>query len=552
MHNQKIKFLIVDDVDVNRAVIKLSLKSDEYEFLEAKDGLEAVEIAKKERPDVILMDAVMPNMNGFEATKAIREINEIERTPVLMITSLDDKNDKIKALDMGVNDFITKPFDKAELKARCKSYAQFSNLNKKYSLATINPITREPNRLALVKDISEKNSSKELFLINVDNIESLENFYGSEIVGDLQIKFVEILKEHFSPLNIEKIYHLTQEKYAVILKSEQLLSDDEVKDFCFNFVEAIKHTQIELKGYHIDLNITMSFSASKESLYEDANEVLRCAINMKKEYLLSSEVIADLKAKLKSNLDMINTIKYALKNDKIAPHFQPLFDNKKKIIYKYESLVRMCDENDNMVYPGPLFLDTAKKGKLYTQVTKVLVEKVIQKIRESGKEFSLNLSSLDIEDPHISAFLLNIIKKNSDITHKLIFELLEDKDTEDYETVKSFILMAKSYGIKIAIDDFGSGYSNFMRIIEFEPDIIKIDGSLIKDIATSKVARNTVEMIKYFADKVGAKTVAEFVENQEIYEIVNEIGIDFSQGYFVGKAQKELRESIEILEELEV
>jgi len=237
---------------------------------------------------------------------------------------------------------------------------------------------------------------------------------------------------------------------------------------------------------------------------------------------------------------MINEIKSALKNDRIFPYFQPIFDNKTKKIYKYESLIRMVKEDGSMVYPGPYFLDIAKKGKLYPQITKVLVEKVFSKIRESGQEFSMNLSSLDIEDPHMSAFLLNAIKKNADIADKLIVELLEDKDTQDYEVVKSFITISKKYGIKIAIDDFGSGYSNFMRILEFEPDIIKIDGSLIEDIATSKLARNTVEMIKIFADKVGALTVAEYIENEEIYDIVNEIGIDFSQGYYIGKAEKEL------------
>ncbi len=551
MLNQKIRFLIVDDVDVNRAMIKLSLKSDEYEFIEAKDGKEALEIAIAKKPDVILMDAVMPNMDGFEATKAMRQIDELERVPILMITSLDDKKDKLKALEVGVNDFITKPFDKAELQARCKSYAQFSTLNKKYSLATLNPITNAPNRLALVKDITDKNEKRGLFLVNIDNMESLENFYGSKIIQELQIKFIEILKEHFQDLSYENIYHLSQEKYAILLKNSELLSNDDIKTFCFNFVESIKNSQIELNGYHFDLSVTMSFAASKESLYEEANEVLRCAIDMKKDYLLSSDVIADLKAKLKSNLDMINTIKYALKNDTILPFYQPLFDNKEKTIPKYESLVRMRDEHGNMVYPSPLFLDIAKKGKLYPQVTKVLVEKVIDKIRESGKELSLNISSLDIENPYISAFLIDTIKRNSDITHKLIFELLEDKDTEDYDRVKDFIEIAKNYGIKIAIDDFGSGYSNFMRIIEFEPDIIKIDGSLIKDIATSKVARSTVEMIKYFADKIGAKTVAEYVENQEIYEIINEIGIDFSQGYFIGKADSKLLEKAEFLEEVE-
>ena len=143
------KILIVDDIAVNRMKIKLSLKEKEYHFLEASNGLEAIEIAKAQTPDIILMDAMMPVMDGFEATKIIRKIEEIQRIPILMITSLESKDDKIKALNCGVNDFINKSFDKSELKARCHSYIELANLNKNYILATKNIISNLPNKLKL-------------------------------------------------------------------------------------------------------------------------------------------------------------------------------------------------------------------------------------------------------------------------------------------------------------------------------------------------------------------------------------------------------------------
>ncbi len=538
----KSTILIVDDVSVNRMTIKLSLKGGNYTFIEASNGIEAIEQAKKYRPDVILMDAMMPQMDGFEATQKIREIESIQRTPILMITSLENREDKIRALDIGVNDFISKPFDKAELKARCKSYAQISSLNNKYTLATQNTITNLPNKIGLLRDIQESKHENHLFLVKIDNFETNENFYGNKIVELLEKKFVQILEEEFSHYETRSIYHIASGKYAILVNDPVQLSRDNIENFCFTFTEKIKNTQISSSDYDFDVNITMSFAKGEQSLYEDANEVLSSAMYHKKEYLLAEDVIEDLKENLSRNLMMLKTIKIALKNSKITPQYQPIFNNKTKEIYRYESLIRMEDEHGKTIYPGPFFLETAKKGKLYPQVTKILVNTIFDKIRETGKEFSINLSSLDIEDPHMSAFLLQSIKDNADIADKMIFELLEDKDTEDYEVVKQFINISKSYGIKIAIDDFGSGYSNFMRILEFEPDIIKIDGSLIQDIATSKHARNTVEMVKIFADRIGALTVAEYVENQEIYEIINEIGIDYSQGYYIGKAEPELLE----------
>ena len=538
--NEKAKILIVDDHKVNIMTIKLSLKNENYEFFEAANGLEAIQKAAEIKPDVILMDALMPFMDGFEATKEIRNIEELSRVPVLMITSLDQKEDKIKALQSGVNDFISKPFDKLELKARCKSYTQISTLNKKYTLATKNQVTNLPNKTALIKEISNPNEIRELFLIKIDNFGMNENFYGASLVERLEIEFVKNLHLHSHLIGKYEAYHLSSGKYALLLNLGAGLNKDIVTEFCTHFTEDVKKTKYSYHEYHFDVNVTMSFAFGSHALYEDANAVLTTAVNEKKDFLLSYDVIGSIKNNLKENLQMLKTIKMALKDDKILPYFQPIYNMHTNKTNRYEALVRMIDEEGNLIPPGPYFLEVAKKGKLYSQVTKVLFQKVLEQIRIHQCEISVNLSSLDIEDHTMSEYLLELLEQNDDITDKLIFELLEDKDTQDYHYVNSFIKKARKKGVKIAIDDFGSGYSNFIRIIEFEPDIIKIDGSLIENIESAKSSRRTVEAIKIFADKIGAKTVAEYVINEEVFNIIKEIGIDYAQGYYIGKPEPKL------------
>jgi len=124
--DRKISILIVDDLKENRLTIKIALKNENYIFYEAVNGEEAIKICKELKPDVILMDAIMPLLDGFDATNTIRKMEEFKHISILMITSLNHQDDKIKALKCGVNDFISKPFDKQELIARCKSYAQLS------------------------------------------------------------------------------------------------------------------------------------------------------------------------------------------------------------------------------------------------------------------------------------------------------------------------------------------------------------------------------------------------------------------------------------------
>ncbi len=547
------KILIVDDIAVNRMTIKLSLKDEGYSFIEAQDGAEAIEKALAHNPDLILMDAMMPNMDGFEATRKIRHIDQIQRTPILMITSLESKEDKIKALECGVNDFINKSFDKLELKARCKAYIETARLNKKYILASINAASGYPNKIALLKEIHENPAKKEaLFLLEMDNYTLNENFFGTEIAEKLDNAFLTTLKQFCALLPEHTIYHLSNGEYAVLIDSSNF-DDKRAEAFCANFIEHVKKSRFTYDIYEFYVNITISYAnTERKTLYEDANAILGLAKSEKKEFMLSEGTIESLKKSIRENLKILKVIKQALKDDKIIPFFQPIYNNKTKEIKRYEALVRMYDSNYDIVFPQPYFLEAAKKGKLYPYITKLLINKVMQKVRENGCEISINLSSLDIEDPIMREFLLEAMEKNSDITDKIIFELLEDKETNSYDIVKNFIQTAKGYGVKIAIDDFGSGFSNFIRIIEFEPDIIKMDGSLIKDIATSKACRQTVETIKVFADKIGAKTVAEYVADEEIFEIVNKIGIDYSQGYYIGKAELELTTEPLILESVEL
>jgi EAL domain-containing protein (putative c-di-GMP-specific phosphodiesterase class I)/DNA-binding response OmpR family regulator len=546
------KILIVDDIAVNRMMIKLALKEEGYTFIEAENGKEAIEKVLSESPDIVLMDAMMPVMDGFEATQEIRKIDQIQRTPILMITSLESKEDKIKALECGVNDFINKSFDKLELKARCKSYIETARLNKRYILASINAASGYPNKLALMKDIQQSDMKKAgLFLVYMDNYTLNESFFGSKIAEKLDSIFLNALKQFSALLPRHSIYHISNGEYAILVDVENFESN-RIEAFCTNLIEYVKKSRFTFDMYEFYVNVTMSYSnTSPETLYEDAHTILGAALQEKKEYLLSDGMIDKLKENIEENLKILKVIKEALKDDKIVPFFQPIYNNKTGEIKRYEALVRMYDEKYDVVFPQPYFLEAAKKGKLYPYITKLLIDKVIQKIRKNGCEISINLSSLDIEDPVMREFLLEALENNRDVTDKLIFELLEDKETDSYEVVKNFIQLAKSYGVKIAIDDFGSGFSNFIRIIEFQPDIIKLDGSLIKDIAHSNACRQTVETIKIFADKIGAKTVAEYVSDKKIFNIINEIGIDYSQGFYIGKAELELaKKPLEIKEPL--
>ena len=140
----------------------------------------------------------------------------------------------------------------------------------------------------------------------------------------------------------------------------------------------------------------------------------------------------------------------------------------------------------------------------------------------------------DIENNETVAFLKNAIKEFPEPS-RITFELIKTEMVSDYKTVIAFMESFKKLGINMAIDDFGSGYSNFAYLVQFKADILKIDGTLIKEMPTDANSFQVVAAISDFARRLGMKTVAEFVSDRDVDEYVRELEIDFAQGYHYGK-----------------
>jgi len=525
--------LIVDDMKDNRLIIKMALKKEGYVLEEALNGQEAVKRCQELKPDVILMDAIMPIMNGYHATEAIRKIEEFNRTPILMITSLNEKNDKIKALKAGVNDFISKPFDKYELIARCNSYANLSKINKQYISVSKNSNTHLPNKIALLNDIKLCKNPK-IILFRIQDYELLEQFYTNEIAIKIEEKFTKIIFDLVAPdCKDARLYHTSEGEFALLKDDiEKIIFSETIYKNCTFFYNNVKNKVILLNNYEYDISISISFAHNSEHLFEHARMGLNHAIKENIDVVFANEITRKVQKEAQNNIQTIQMIRKALNDEKVVSYFQPLYNNKTKKIEKYESLVRIIDEDSKIISPFS-FLDIAKKGKYYTQITKKVLQNSFNALDLTTTDISINISATDIEDKYINKLILDFCKNNPKKTKRVVFELLEDENFKDFSVVKEFIETVKGYGALIAIDDFGSGYSNFERLLDFQPDILKIDGSLIKNIDKNQFSRDIVETMQDFAIKIGVKTVAEFVSSEAIFNIVNEIGIDYTQGYFI-------------------
>jgi diguanylate cyclase (GGDEF)-like protein len=392
------------------------------------------------------------------------------------------------------------------------------------NIANTDSLTGLGSRYKLIQDISDSKKPA-LAILNVDSFSEINDFYGHEKGDYVIIQLASVLNTIIEKTDFY-VYHLQGDEFVVFSKNTDR------KTFIQNVDDIAKKisTQsifVDEEDLYLNLSTAISFE-DKEKILSTADMALRLAKKENKSVVVYNDDIS-LNDEYKNNISWTKKIKNAIETDNIIPVFQPIVNNATGKYEKYESLVRLKDEDEKLISPF-FFLDISKKTKHYTTITKIMIQKSFDRFKDEDYEFSINLTIEDILDQQINDYIVEMLERYK-IGSRLVFEIVESESIEKFEQVHDFIEKVKSYNCKIAIDDFGTGYSNFEYLLKLNADYIKIDGSMIKDIDKSKEAEIVVSTIVGFAKKMGIKTIAEFVENESILEKVKELGIDYSQGY---------------------
>jgi len=400
--------------------------------------------------------------------------------------------------------------------------------------------------IAMRHDITEIMSQRKLMLdyldaakkpvmikIDIESYSDLQNYYGREFSLNIENNLADILQKYFPiALGFKNFYTLDNGTYAFIKDEPQNMQTilEELKIFQAKINNM--HIKVENIAYDISILICLSY---ENDVYENVKYGMQQLKSKKESFLLTNDLAISVHQSSKENLKVLSKVKIALENNQIVSYFQPIVGRDKKIS-KYESLVRLIEEDKSVLTPY-FFLDTAKKGKYYTQITSVVLKNSFKVLDSVKTDISMNISAIDIEKESICNEIYLLLEEYKEFAHRVVFELLEDEDVKDFQQIKDFIKRVKSYGVRIAIDDFGSGYSNYERLLDYQPDIIKIDGSLVKNILSSDFSVSVVNSIVSFAKAQKMEVIAEYVENEEIYDSLMNLGVEYFQGYYFGKPE---------------
>ncbi|WP_373035431.1 EAL domain-containing protein [Sulfurimonas sp.] len=395
-------------------------------------------------------------------------------------------------------------------------------------------LTKLPNRHSLLNDINNSDDGA-LLIINIDDFKEINDFFGQiagdDILKDLAYKLGDIF---YKDDNIT-ISRLSGDEFAIFFIKKPSL--DNFIEIAKKLISDIEKMSFTYENNQLSIRVTAGGSYQIQNIIEKADIALKSAKKLQNSFLLYDKKLK-IEEQFKSNIEWVKKLKTAIENDKIVPFFQPIYDNSSDKIASYECLIRLIDEENIIISPYK-FLTISKKSRLYSKLTKIMIEKSCQYFEHIDSDFSVNLSVEDILDKDIVKYIKQKVKEHN-VSKKIIFEILESEGIENYEEVSIFTNEMHTLGCRIAIDDFGSGYSNFEHLLQLKIDYIKIDGTLIKNIDYDSNAQTVVETIVDFAKRLNILTVAEFVHNEAVYKKVKELEIDRTQGFFLAKPQDKI------------
>lgn len=400
--------------------------------------------------------------------------------------------------------------------------------NDLYNLLYTDNLTSLPNRAKLIDSLQHNRLNLDaISIFDINSFKEINDFFGHRIGDDILKGVGELIYNCIKDYKQLSLYKFPADTYCI---TNTNLEQDKFLEIVQNISEEVYKKVFYYEQYEIDVRITAGISFSnKNNKLITADIALQSAKKDHKDYLVFYDEL-DKFQEYENNMLWSKKLKNAFNNDKIVVFYQSLINNKTMKVDKYECLVRLIDEDGKVISPF-FFLDISKKSNQYIKLTKIVIEKSFKKFSDLPFEFSVNISYEDIVDSEFLDFIKEKIKKYN-VSNKVVFEILEDENVKNYELLINFVDEIKSLGCKVAIDDFGSGYSNFEHLLKMNVDYLKIDASLIKNIAVDENSFKITKTIVEFAKNLNLKTIAEFVENKEIFDITKELGTDFSQGYY--------------------
>ena len=538
--------VLADDDPSIRLMVRHVLESEDFDIVEAADGLEAIKAVEKYHPALILLDAVMPGIDGFTTCQQIKDNGHTD-IPVMMITGLDDDASVERAYEVGAIDFITKPIKWAVLKHRVKSVvAKVIAERKVQLLAYRDTLTNLPNRLLFADRLEQaviraerSRSSMALMLVDIDDFKLVNDSFGHE-AGDKLIKAVGLLISR-SLRRADTIARLGGDEFAVII--EGIDSHEDAISIADNLTTILEH------NVRLDDQETYTSASIGISVYPDDGKDARTLLKNADTAMFRAKESGrhcfqfykpEMSVNAMERLDLENSLKAAFENDEFVIHYLPIVDIDKSEIVGVEGLLRWQHPDKGIIHPSD-FIRNVEDSGLIIALGEWVVLSVCKQIRvwqDAGlkdQRVSINLAPRQFKEQDLVTLFTQAILENKIEGSSLSVEITERTLIDNIGEVEGTLRKLRDLGIKVMLDDFGTGYASLAYLKEFPVDVVKIDRSFIAGIPDSEEDTVVVDAISGLTRGLKLELLAEGVENERQLNVLKGLGCQYGQGYYWSK-----------------
>jgi diguanylate cyclase (GGDEF)-like protein len=595
------KILIVDDTPQNIDLLRQILQPLECKLLVANSGEVAINIISRNAPDLILLDVMMPGMDGFEVCRQIKADPSCDNIPIIFVTAR--QGDISTGFAAGGDDYITKPVNADEVVARVthqldklRLLRELKQLNealddkvrdrtaklavanrqlreevneRRYMqdrlryLAEHDFVTRVYNRNALdayvtslIEEIQRIGLSSVYLQIDLDNFRLVNESCGCLAGDELLREVSDLIGAVVGPEDF--LARLGGDRFAVVCRG---LSESQARQLAENIRSQMEVYQFGWEGRSFEITTSVALVNMTEQvdsfdqLLIMADEVIYLAKRQDGNLVRSYDDNTQGATAHRSQINWALVILDALKKDRLEIHIQQVALLRGAVVaqeqdpIRLECLSRIRDDAGQLIFPDA-FIPPAERFNLIAKIDRFVIGKVCQfladnkNIQDIISNISINLSAVTIRRPGLVDYIVEQIKTYSIQPSKLCFEITETQSITNVAATSEFMKSLKELGCTFSLDDFGSGYASFNYLRELPFDHVKIDGLFIKGLARSQSNQTFVKSVVEIAEKLNLDVVAEYVEDIEDIEILAEMGVDWGQGYGIHKPEKLSSEAI--------
>lgn len=395
---------------------------------------------------------------------------------------------------------------------------------------------------------SERHSHEfSLLMLDLDDFKDINDSYGHATGDDALCGVAEILREHIRKGDLAA--RIGGDEFSVVLMETGRHGATTVAANLGRALRERVFTAPDGKHFHLTVSIgiaTYPVDARNESdLLAGADVAMYRAKEMGKNSACTLDSLEGRVEGSRNTRDHAEKLREALQQDRIVPYYHSIVDCRTGELFACETLARLIEPSGEILSAG-IFIETMEKYGMGRELDRIIISKAFQAKREQmasgspGIKLFLNLSAQEIQGRGILGYAEELCNTLEIPPECIVFEVLERDAIGDMTNMRKFLSNLRQKGFAFALDDFGSGYNSFHYLRELQFEYVKIDGAFVRNILNSKVDYALVHNLSRLCQDIGIQTVAEFVENQAIFDALKDMGINFAQGFHISMPTREM------------